>query len=134
MEPVNKMTVEDQYWLAGLLEGEGCFLLAKSTGRGHRYIHPRVDLAMTDEDVVRRAAAIMGTSVRRLADNQPSRRGHSYKPMWKTTLYSSRAYTLMHSLLPLLGERRQKKVKEIIAEWDRTRALPWGKRHCEEPE
>ena len=134
------MTPRDRYWLAGLLEGEGCFVLAKSTSYHtrvpHVYLHPRVDLVMTDEDIVRRAAALMGTpTCRRMPGAGPQRIAHAkntgreYKPLWKTTLYASRAAALMRSILPLMGMRRQKKIREVLAEWERTRAQPWGKRN-----
>lgn len=42
---------EDLAWVAGILEGEGCFINAEQRGR----LYPRVIVEMTDEDVVQRA-------------------------------------------------------------------------------
>jgi hypothetical protein len=45
----------DIAWLAGLLEGEGSFM------RGKRKDAPGISLAMTDRDVVERAAKLLRT-------------------------------------------------------------------------
>jgi hypothetical protein len=47
------------YWLAGLLEGEGSFV----KGPPSRPNCPIVQLAMTDGDVVERAARLLGRGV-----------------------------------------------------------------------
>lgn len=44
---------KDLYWLSGLLEGEGCF-------RAQEHGQPIIVLAMSDEDVVARAAGPHG--------------------------------------------------------------------------
>lgn len=54
---MNNISDYDFGWLVGILEGEGCFHLdqrwAKGTGS------PRIQVKMTDEDVVNRAASLM---------------------------------------------------------------------------
>ena len=45
------MKTKELHWLAGLLEGEGCFTFNTYS--------PVIMLAMTDEDEVRRAATLM---------------------------------------------------------------------------
>ena len=48
-------------WLAGLLEGEGCFTINWNAGRGY----PVIYVTMCDQDVVDRAGAMLGaTNVR----------------------------------------------------------------------
>ncbi len=49
------MSLKDLAWLGGLLEGEGCFMIPKGS--------PRIALAMSDKDVVQRAARLMGLNV-----------------------------------------------------------------------
>jgi hypothetical protein len=119
MVHVNKMA-----WLAGLLEGEGCFLVAYSKCGPHRYPHARIDLATTDEDVIRHAAYVMGTSVRA----QPVR--GRYKQVWRTQAYSHKAQALMQLLFPMMGARRKAKIREILTELKCTKARKWGKRHA----
>src|SRR5262245_20148534 len=45
-----------EYWLAGLLEGEGAFMVTK---QGQQ---PRPVVSMTDEDVIARVAEMWGTA------------------------------------------------------------------------
>lgn len=96
------MTPEQTAWLAGLLEGEGCF----SMGSGAQVI-----LSMTDEDIVRRAADLMGES--RVSVIEPRTTRH--KPLWKTVAYGAEAERIMRAIRPLLGARRAAKVDEILA-------------------
>lgn len=97
-------------WLAGLLEGEGCFCLTQGSKK------PVIKLSMTDRDVVEKAARWMGgCSVR-------SYRRPSWKPSRKTMHCTERhgpqAIALMKALLPRMGERRSAKIEELLREND----------------
>lgn len=98
------MADKDLYWLAGLLEGEGCFAVRS---KGH---NPIIQLIMTDLDVVIRAAEIMG-SYKVVKNKQDSRGG---KPLYRTILYGQRCLEIMKLVLPLMGNRRSEKIKECI--------------------
>lgn len=54
-EPV-KIQVKEIAWLAGLMEGEGSFFLSQN--------QPKMALLMSDEDIVSRAALLLGTTHR----------------------------------------------------------------------
>jgi hypothetical protein len=103
---------QDLYWLAGLLEGEGTF--GFRTGSGKDQFQPRLRLAMTDKDVIERAARIMNTS------------HYSYKNSAREneqllhccTLTCSKAANLMKLILPHMGERRSTKIKEILVKYE----------------
>ena len=88
----------DIIWLAGLLEGEGCFMLEKG-----KYLS--ISLRMTDEDIVVRAAILMKSTVYR------------YKNTWVTKFSGARTVGWMMTLYPLLGKRRKEKVALIIKFW-----------------
>lgn len=92
---------EDLVWLAGLLEGEGTFDL-------HRGKYPRIRLAMTDRDVVGRAASLMGTSIRL------SIRTDGHKATFHTETSGKKAVAIMEALLPYMGARRTSKIAEIL--------------------
>jgi hypothetical protein len=47
-----EMTESDLAWLAGLLEGEGCFHFTRTA---------YVVISMTDEDIIERAASLMNS-------------------------------------------------------------------------
>lgn len=98
------MDKEDLIWLSGLLEGEGTFDLQR--GR-----YPRIRLAMTDRDVVGRAATLMGTRVRLSLRRAP------YKPTWHAEMQGPRAAALMERLLPHMGSRRSQTIASILADY-----------------
>lgn len=91
----------DVVWLAGLLEGEGTFDL-------HRGKYPRVRVAMTDRDVVGRAATLLGARVRLSLKPSP------YKSTWHAEVSGAKAVAVMEAVLPFMGSRRSGKIAEIL--------------------
>lgn len=91
---------EDAAWLAGLLDGEGCF----DSPRGN----PRVRVKMTDLDVVLRAADLMGAKTYL----EPAQRAE-----WSDTMVAQitgePAVAVMRAVLPWMGSRRSAKITEI---------------------
>ena len=99
----DKVTAEhDNAWLAGLLEGEGCF----SNNGGSIY----VSLQMTDKDVVERVAMLCGTT----AVFQPSE-SEKWLPIYRCVVYSHRAEIVMRKILPWMGARRTARIQECLA-------------------
>lgn len=98
-------THDDLIWLAGLLEGEGTFDL-------HRGKYPRIRLAMTDRDVVGRAASLMDTKLRLSLHRAPA------QPTWHSEVSGDRAAELMRELLPFMGTRRSGKIAEVLATYE----------------
>ena len=88
----------DIIWLAGLLEGEGCFGLQQRK-------YPRITLGMTDEDIVIRAATLMKSRVTRCGN------------MYRTYLDGAYAVGWMMTLYTLLGIRRRKAIVDVIKVW-----------------
>lgn len=98
---------DDVLWLAGLLEGEGSFDL-------HRGRYPRVRVAMTDRDVVGRAATLMGCGVRLSIRPAP------YRAMWHAEVSGARAVEVMRSILPHMGARRSGRIAQVLGHSGRT--------------
>ncbi len=98
------MTQYELHWLAGLLEGEGCFLMPPPSNPAT----PRLTLEMTDQDVVHKAAELLGarTVHRRV-------RGKN-KPTYSFCLHGKKALMVMMLLQPHLGERRAAKIQRIV--------------------
>lgn len=96
-------TIKDVAWLAGLLEGEGTFGYFNGT--------PTIQIAMTDRDVIDRAAKTMGIKVR--APWTPKRG----KTVYKCGACGVKAVSWMMTLYSLLGERRRNKVMPVIQKW-----------------
>lgn len=98
----------DRAWLAGLVEGEGCFTTA-----GRRFKGLRFALHMTDEDVVRKAHAVTGFGNIR---GPVLREGA--KPIWDWTISATvDAVTMALWLFPYLGSRRRARICEIVDPW-----------------
>lgn len=96
--------IQELAFVAGVLEGEGSFL---STPDGR----PRVSMRMTDVDVVRRVAAVIGGRVTGPYD-------YGNKPLWQTGVQdSARAAGVMMTLWPFMGERRQEQIAGALKKW-----------------
>lgn len=110
------MTELELLWIAGLLEGEGSFITGGPT-QPNRAI---INLSMTDEDVVRRAAKLMGGTVN---GPYPGSKSH-YKPSWLARLCGRPAIVLMERLHPHMGLRRQGQISGVLAAYqDKTDRL-----------
>lgn len=99
-------TEKDWFWLAGLLEGEGSFMAGPPSAPNS----PIVIVAMTDGDVVARAAAMFGVGVRKY----PPRKAH-WKGTFSTVATGSRAMRLMEKLRPMMGSRRTRQINRAMA-------------------
>lgn len=107
------LRTNDLYWLAGLVEGEGCFRMDASK---YKYRSPRIVVKMTDRDVVERAAGIFNSKVRNIK-LAPAEVAKGYKPQFVTEVGGRRAAGWMMTLYSLLGNRRKGKIHEILTEW-----------------
>ena len=108
----------DLLWAAGVLEGEGSFYASESPS-GKKSC--KVGVEMTDLDVVRRLATILGTRV-----NGPYLRKTNVNPNAKPTFstkVAARAEVrrVCEIFYPMMGKRRRQqisKVLDIIASWE----------------
>lgn len=110
------ITLNDIYWLAGLLEGEGAFMTR--TGRTTATIR----LHMTDEDIVRRAAFLM--SCRFYGPYQSktkTSKGNDHLPSWKAEVgggaSGTNAVGWMMTLYSLMGARRKREITRALGNW-----------------
>lgn len=107
----------DLYWIAGLIEGEGCFyfrrrkIVGKLTKYRYKYT-ALITVGMTDKDIIQKLAFFWGTTVRmqrsQIANN---------KPYYVTVIHGKQAISWMMTLYSLMGKRRKAKIKDIINEW-----------------
>lgn len=99
-------------WLAGLLEGEGCFNLMRANSRSKRPLI-RVQVAMTDRDIVERVRALMDApSVQEHKDRgQPD----NWKRRYVTCASGRKAEAVMRAVRPYMGERRGTKIDELLS-------------------
>src|SRR5207249_4544190 len=101
------MEPADLRWLAGLLEGEGTFLRpVPSAPRA-----PLIRLAMTDHDVVRRAADVLERSV----VSPKSERVQGHRTVFMVTVKGAPAIRWMRVLRPYLSRTRQAQIDRALA-------------------
>ena len=100
------MTSQQVHYLAGIWEGEGCFLTS-IVGT------PIVQCINTDRDVMEKYGNLVRRPVR-----GPYRGLKSTKDAWEVKVYCAEAINLMRMLLPLMGNRRGGKIREVLAFWE----------------
>jgi biotin operon repressor len=107
-------TEAETAWMAGVLEGEGCFHRVQSSrvlrATGERPWAPVVTVQMTDEDVIRRLADVMRCNPDRVKQVK-ARVGH--KDTWRFTLTGWPAIEVMDACYPWLGARRRARIDEL---------------------
>ena len=97
-------------WAAGLFEGEGSITYpGKQLGPGRRV---RLQLKMTDEDVVRRFQQVVGGIVYG-PYKYLHKDGHIRKAAWMWTSDGVDAAELLRRWWPWLGERRRARIEEV---------------------
>lgn len=99
------MTDSELHWLSGLLEGEGSFCCPPPSEPGR----VRIQLHMTDEDVVKRVADLWGQGYW-----QTSVAKEHYSPAFRTQLRGKAAEALMLKLHPLMGARRKSQIERAL--------------------
>lgn len=106
-----QVTDLDLHWLAGLLEGEGSFMHPSPS----RPRSARISLESTDRDIVERAASLFGINFIYVRKNGPN------KDSYQVQVSGARAELWMRKLLPLMGIRRQSRIRDVLELLDRHR-------------
>lgn len=117
------MTEAEVAWLAGFLEGEGTFYIKSQPNRNYRI--PTIKVGGCDKDVIERAAKLLGSESLQFE----RRRQEHWKDQWKVQVYGKRAVGIMQQVLPLMGERRATKIKEVISAWETRPVVLAGSLH-----
>lgn len=111
------ITSQQINWVAGILEGEGCFYSRKIKSRSkvpNKPVSstPCIKIGMADEDVIAKLAKLFSCSY--------TKRVHRYriaKPLYTIDLYGSRAMGWMMTIYSLMGNRRKGKIMEELSYW-----------------
>lgn len=105
----------DRYWLAGYMEGEGCFSLHTTKQYGRVYRYPLVQLNTTDQDVAQHVQRLWKTFYNidtNMGCYQPKYPGS--KLQYHLGIKGPQARTIMEHLSPLLFARRRATIHEIL--------------------
>lgn len=112
------ITPADLYWLAGLIEGEGCWL-AKSYPRKKagkvvgRIKAIRLLVWMTDLDVVQKAHRLLGEHTPIAIRPAHGNRQESYG----LRVHGQRAVEWAMTLYSLMGTRRKAQIRKLLELW-----------------
>ena len=91
-------------WFVGLFEGEGCYYV--DGGRGV------IEINMTDEDTIARAAKFLGVSYREKRTTKDRKR------LWivraRGGLKRGKLVELLHKMMPYLSIRRRENIENIL--------------------
>jgi hypothetical protein len=111
------LTPNEIHWVAGLLEGEGAFMLTSPKDRTPK---PKICVGSTDPDVLVRLQEVTGLGTiygpYRVQNRFPNGKPIQY---W-TVSKQADAAALMMTLYPLMGERRKARIEEVLAGWRKT--------------
>ena len=118
MSTVGTITVKEIMWLAGFLEGEGSFMWSPNakgpSGRSKNMA--TIVACSTDLDVVQHAGRLLGEGICKQAKRIPDT-WVSTKPLYRCRIRGARAIGWMMTLYPLMGTRRQAKIRDILTKW-----------------
>ena len=94
----------DWAWIAGLLEGEGHFNISNT--------FCRIQLSMTDEDVVAKYAKLLGINVR-------TQDMSKYNPKAKISFradvtHRKKVAAVLTAIFPFMSARRKETIKEMV--------------------
>lgn len=105
-------------WFVGLYEGEGCLTFntkpGRKPGKNNRYGYLSLQLKMTDEDTIQKAAKFLGVSYKEM--KSPSQKEH-WKPIYRLRKQGGLTGDLMNlvtRMKPHLCKRRQLQIEEAI--------------------
>jgi hypothetical protein len=97
-------------WIAGFIEGEGCFKVGRKKNRTTRTI--RMELVTTDQDVALKCRDLIGFGNVYVYPNGRLKTQYRYNVNKELEVYA-----LMCAIYPFMGERRKAKIRECIAAW-----------------
>lgn len=106
------MTPEIVAYLAGFLEGEGCFCIRKFK-KHPDYRYPEIIVGSTDMDVLVNAREMSGGLGKVYSRKVPTNPKHKQCHIWGITK-TAEAHQLMELVLPFMGERRSEKIREVL--------------------
>jgi hypothetical protein len=115
----------NDYWLAGVIEGEGTIYLKKGAKYGE------MSLSMSDEDVVRTVREVAGCGKVYGPYRRVNKRTNTeWLPMWKWSVnHSTDLLLLLDRLIPLFHSRRKARgieVRDALRAVQAEKAYPTG--------
>lgn len=103
-------------WVAGLLEGEGCFSIFTRSSATHNHKSLAIHCEMTDQDVIEKLHRLVGCGTVNKRQNTSGRKDRrERKPTWIWSVQNHEGIKkVCESIYPFMGKRRQQKIKEML--------------------
>ncbi len=119
------MTPQQLGWVAGVMEGEGSFMLKSN----HGYIKsPVASVQMTDEDVIVALHSLTGIG-RVTGPYQPKWPGS--KPTWSWRVQKAQdVFDLGNAIRPLMFERRKDQFDRVVKQYKEDRFVEQNDDEC----
>jgi hypothetical protein len=114
--PLNEL-----YWIAGFLEGEGCFARCGGT--------IVVTVSQVQKEPLERLYKLLGGS----PIHQYSHKNPKHNPFYRWQIYGKKAERLMKSVFPIMSPKRQEKIALCLAWYDSRPGNNWiksGRKFC----
>lgn len=97
------------FWLVGLLEGEGSFLVGPPSDP----TRPRISIQMTDEDVIQQVAKLFGRTYYKCGNRSPN----SWKDSYAVKVRGAKAVEIMRQIRPYMSARRKAQIDRALTCW-----------------
>ena len=111
------ITTNQIAWAAGLIEGEGTIIASITKREGGYPIRQfRLAVEMTDLDVLKRLAGILGPRVT-LRERKPPSLNPKHRQRYILCLTGSELAGWLMTIYPLMGERRRTRIRESLLVW-----------------
>lgn len=106
------------YWVAGIIEGEGCIFHNKyTTKKGEYRQYPSIVVEMCDRDVLDRIHSITGFGTV-MSATRPSRPAHWTDTFTLRITRKSNVARLLLAIYPLMSQRKQEQIRnEVLSSW-----------------
>ena len=110
------MLIKELYWIAGFLEGEGCFYYSNSSVISANQVQ--------QEPLLRLQKLLGGSLYRAKARPKPCQRIY----VW--TITGQRAVAIMMTVFSLMSPKRKKAITKAISRWKKAALHNKYKTHC----
>lgn len=112
-----RISATDLAWVAGILEGEGCFHHnVYKHADGHSFLHQSIAVEMKDLDVLEKLLDIVKMGTIQYKGQRNERRAET----WVWRVYNrKKVVALCNLLLPHMSARRSQKIIELLEACDK---------------
>lgn len=111
----------DIAWIAGILEGEGSFMLKSKRSYNGTIC---IGLQMSDFDVMERCSKILNAKLYGpYISSQKKKDGACKKETWMINIFGSNAASWMMTVFSFMGERRKEKICSLLEHWKKQQSI-----------